>query len=202
MSALATVSAVAVTLGGIGRLAATDPKRRRSFGLAPYHGSRQVALAVTAVFLPGVLLLALGTGADFVAWLGAVCVAGWGVAAMSPLRIADAVRRGDRIRARSKRLAASAAATLRDLVHDVRRRSARPSLRAAPAADFLDEARIAELERRVAQLEAMLASGARATGPWEANVVVAAPEEAGDGGAGLPRRDAGEEARHRRCSAA
>src|SRR3546814_10191364 len=64
MSALATVAAIAVTIGGVGRLAATDPKRRRSFDLPPYQGRRRVTLAVTAVFLPGMLLLIFGTRSE------------------------------------------------------------------------------------------------------------------------------------------
>src|SRR3546814_11734479 len=86
MSALATVAAIAVTIGGVGRLAATDPKRRRSFDLPPYQGRRRVTLAVTAVFLPGMLLLIFGTGADFVGWLGAIFVAGWAFEAVPSAR--------------------------------------------------------------------------------------------------------------------
>lgn len=141
MSALGTVAAVAVTLGGIARLAATDPKRRRSFGLEPYRRPRQVALAMTAVFLPGVLLLAIGTGADFVAWTGAVCVAGWAVAAVSPLRVARAARlTGVALPARLRGLLARAGSRRRDGGEDGTGR------------------RLAELELRVARLEAALAA--------------------------------------------
>ena len=164
MSALAStaaIAAIAVTLAGIGRLAATDPKRRRSFGLPPFRGNRQVALALTAVFMPGVLLLAIGSGADFVAWLGAICVAGWAVAAVSPWRVAWAWRWFAGIAAAPRRLLVSAVAAGRRLAAAVlpRRRPGASGLsdrRPEGAADAGTLSRIVELERRVAQLEAAL----------------------------------------------
>jgi hypothetical protein len=83
-----TLVAVAITLAGLAHLAAHDPKRRRVFGLEPRAEPRRPALALTAVFLPGVALLALGNGAGFVVWLGATSVAGWGLAAVSPTQAA------------------------------------------------------------------------------------------------------------------
>lgn len=87
MSALATVTATAVSLGAIGWLAATDPKRRRAFR-QPAMPRRHSRLLWTAVWLPGVLLPFWSGGAGLVIWMGAVSVAGWGVAAISPRRSA------------------------------------------------------------------------------------------------------------------
>lgn len=156
MSALGTVAAIAVTLGGIARLAATDPKRRRSFGLEPYRGRRQVALAMTAVFLPGVLLLVIGSGADFVAWTGAVCVAGWAVAAVSPLRVARAARLTGNALAALRRPAAALLAVLFAGATRMRRAG-----NGVTAAEDPTLRRIAELEQRVARLEAALAAVAQ-----------------------------------------
>lgn len=161
VSVLASTAAIAVTLAGIGRLAATDPKRRRSFGMQPFRGNRQVVLALTAVFMPGVLLLAIGSGADFIAWLGAICVAGWAVAAVSPWRVASAWRWMAAVAAAPHRLLVSAVAGVRRLAAAVLPRSARagiPGRDPVGAADDGTVARIAELERRVAQLEAALAA--------------------------------------------
>lgn len=165
MSALGTTLAIAVTLAGIGRLAATDPKRRRSFDLPPFRGNRQVALAMTAVLLPSVLLLAIGSGADFVAWLGAVSVAGWAVAAVSPRRTKRAMRwlaagaswcrdRADRFRDAATRIVAMRS-----------RRRPPAAVRVVSAAhagggDATAE-RIEALEQRMAALEAALGAQAR-----------------------------------------
>lgn len=162
MSALASTAAIAVTLAGIGRLAATDPKRRRSFGLPPFRGNRQLVLALTAVFMPGVLLLAIGSGADFVAWLGAICVAGWAVAAVSPWRMASAWRRLGGFAAAPRRLLVAAGAGGRKLAAAALRRPAAAGVavrRAEGTADDEMLRRVLELETRVGQLEAAL-SGA------------------------------------------
>lgn len=162
MSALASTAAIAVTLAGIGRLAATDPKRRRSFGLQPFRGNRQVVLALAAVFMPGVLLLAIGSGADFVGWLGAICVAGWAVAAVSPWRVVSAGHWLAGIAAAPRRLLVSAIAGGRRLAAAVLPR--RPVAAGIPgrhpesAADDDMLCRIAELETRVGQMEAALAA--------------------------------------------
>lgn len=137
MSGPATVAAIAVTLAAVCRLAATDPKRRRAFGLPAFAGRRHARLLVALVLVPGALLLLGGAGAGFVIWLGTVTVAGWVVAAVSPVRVATMVGR------------------LRQALDRIRPLVPRRS--APTAVDSEAAARIAELERRVAALEAALA---------------------------------------------
>lgn len=92
MSLLATAAAVGVSLGALGHLAATDPKRRRSFRLPP-AGSRRAGLAWAAALLPGLLVPVWSGAAGFFAWLGAVTVAGWWLAATAPGRGEALLRR-------------------------------------------------------------------------------------------------------------
>ena len=148
MTALAAIVATAVSLAALAYLAATDPKRRRVFGLAPFAGRRLVGPALAAVFLPGVLLLALGNGAGFIVWLGALSVAGWGVAALSPAQ-------ATRLRAWTETVTAA-------LGEGVALSTERALAGAANAARWTKAAagmprRIAVLEARVSALEAELA---------------------------------------------
>ena len=83
MTALLTLSAVAVSLSGLVYLAASDPKRRRAFKLPPRE--RRLALPTwILVLVPGAALLAANQSAAFVMWLGATTVVGWLVAARAP----------------------------------------------------------------------------------------------------------------------
>ena len=92
MTAVLTLSAVAVTLLGLAYLTATDAKRRRAFKLPPPR-QRLVLPAVALVFAPGAALLVFGQGAALVMWLGAAIVLGWLVAARAPA--ADAFSKPD-----------------------------------------------------------------------------------------------------------
>lgn len=94
MTVILTLVAVAATLPGLLYLTASDPKRRRAFGLQP-RGRRLAGLAWVLVFLPGAALLAAGEGAAFVMWLGAATVLGWLIAARAPVSRAAEVRKRD-----------------------------------------------------------------------------------------------------------
>ena len=92
MSALATLGGTALSLAALGWLAANDPKRRRAFDLAAHPGPRRAGVAWTLAFLPGLLVPFWSGGAGLVLWLGAVSVAGWVLAAVSPDRSAAWLR--------------------------------------------------------------------------------------------------------------
>lgn len=149
MTALATIGATVLSLAALAYLAETDPKRRRVFGLAPFEGRRCVWPALTVILLPGVVLLALGNGAGFIVWLGAVTVSGWGVAALSP---AQAVR----LRGWATRLAAAAGRALAVSTDRSLARAASAGRWIVAVGRMAD--RIAVLEGRIAALEAELAA--------------------------------------------
>ena len=87
VSALWTLAATATSLGAIGCLAATDPKRRRAFRLpAAQRGHRGATWA--AVLAPGAMLSLLGGAGGVFIWFGATSVAGWALASTSPTRLA------------------------------------------------------------------------------------------------------------------
>ena len=87
MSLLATLAAISLSLAALGYLAATDPKRRRAFRLPPPY-RRRAGAAWAAALGPGLLLPYWSGGAGFFVWLGAASVAGWILAAVSPVRSA------------------------------------------------------------------------------------------------------------------
>lgn len=84
-STLATLAAILASLAGIALLTASDPKRRRVFGL-PEARRRPVALAGLLILAPGIALLTAGQSAGFVMWLGAVPLVGWALSARAPAR--------------------------------------------------------------------------------------------------------------------
>jgi hypothetical protein len=84
---LATLAAILVSLAGILLLAASDPKRRRVFGL-PEARRRPVTLACLCLAAPGAALLIAGQSAAFVMWLAAVPLVGWALSAFSPTEVA------------------------------------------------------------------------------------------------------------------
>ncbi|GHD46651.1 hypothetical protein GCM10017083_16030 [Thalassobaculum fulvum] len=147
MSAAAVLATV-TTLAALSHLAATDPKRRRAAALPVARKRRRAGLAVTAALCPGFLLLTAADGVDFTLWLSAASLGGWGVAACPPRRAARAM----------VRLARATAAPRHRLAGILMGRSR-------------DEAagRIAELERRVDELQADLAASARRRTPAAAH---------------------------------
>jgi hypothetical protein len=148
VSALFALVASAVTLAAIAYLAATDPKRRRVFGVDPRPRRRHATVALAAALLPGPLLLSGGNGAGFVVWLGTAAVAGWGLTAMPPDRGRSALAWLQRLCGKLRGAVAGAAELTVNGMCTLRLLAA---LRDAPA-------RIATLERRVSDLEAEVAS--------------------------------------------
>lgn len=84
---LATLAAILVSLAGIILLIASDPKRRRVFGL-PEARRRPATLACLLILAPGAALLIAGQSAAFVMWLAAVPLVGWALAAVPPTEVA------------------------------------------------------------------------------------------------------------------
>lgn len=70
-----------LSAAGIAVLAATDPKRRGNTSRSARSGTRRfVWLAALA---PGVALGVAGRWSDFLIWVGAAAVLGWGIAVLS-----------------------------------------------------------------------------------------------------------------------
>ncbi|MBP7001367.1 hypothetical protein [Amaricoccus sp.] len=159
MSALATMIATGVSLVAIGRLAAADPKRRRAFRLPP-AGRRRPGLAWTAALLPGVLLPFWSGAGGFFVWLGAVTVAGWVVAAVSPDRRLALRAQAGALLDRLAAALAPARAALRRAAGRLRRATS------GAAAGFARPSTpgYAELERRLRELEAEVAALRAAAG--------------------------------------
>lgn len=172
MAVVSVIAAVLVGVAAIVRLAWTDPKRRRVFGLDAYEGPRRVWLLLLVLVAPGALLLAAGDAAGFTIWIGALTVLGWAVAALSPDRSA-AVAAG--IRRRAGGAGGAVVAVRSALARGVRTvREAWHTLRHAPT-------RLAALERRVAELEAEAAGRTRRGEPEEGsrNALTSSPVRLG-----------------------
>lgn len=76
-------------------LTATDPKRRRVYGL-PGSGRRTRrggAIALVLLLAPGVVLIAAGQAAAFVIWSGVLTLLGWGIARRAPAGTLRAFRK-------------------------------------------------------------------------------------------------------------
>lgn len=84
MTALWTILALSSSMAGIIYLVQTDAKRRRAFQLGEVENRKWAWTARIALFIPFVLLIALGDYAALTIWMGAVTVAGWAYAAVSP----------------------------------------------------------------------------------------------------------------------
>ncbi|MEL7278998.1 MAG: hypothetical protein AAFY35_15515 [Pseudomonadota bacterium] len=72
-------------------LAQINPKRRRVFGFEPLPGPPAAWPGWVLCGLPGLVLLLVGTNADLVNWMGAVCAFGWMIVAVTPAGAARAV---------------------------------------------------------------------------------------------------------------
>lgn len=157
MSAGATVVATGVSLGALGWLSATDPKRRRTFGIEA--GSQPAPRwAWALVLVPGVLVPFWSGAAGFVLWLGAVSVVGWALVAVPPGRMPAL----DRCLVRGAELAEAARRRLGGLAQRLRLPGVPDGWAVASArrgtgvADAQVEARLAALEAEVAALRAAL----------------------------------------------
>lgn len=144
MSTLATTAAITLSLAGLGWLNATDPKRRRAFGMKPLPGARPIRAIWTAVLLPGILMPVWSGGAGFVLWLGATSVLAWALIALPPGKLPVP-------RLAAPRLSLSAAALTRGWSRLRATVAATPPFRRAAPAET------ATLATRVARLEAELA---------------------------------------------
>jgi len=82
----ALVSAVFVVI-----LAATDRKRRQLRRGASWPMTR--AIAAFAIFLQGLALALYGRWSDFLIWIGAAAVIGWGIAAAFNLHKSSRLKR-------------------------------------------------------------------------------------------------------------
>lgn len=71
-------------------LAGTNAKRRRVLGLPPLRQTPRAWPGWVLSIAPGVVLLFIGTNADLVNWMGAVCAFGWMAVAVRP----STLRRG------------------------------------------------------------------------------------------------------------
>jgi hypothetical protein len=69
---------------GVAILAAIDPKRSRDTRRAARSGLRR--LLWLAVFIPGIALGIAGRWSEFLIWIGAAAVLGWGIAALFSVR--------------------------------------------------------------------------------------------------------------------
>lgn len=157
MSALVTLIGTGVSLGTLGWLTETDPKRRRTFGLKPAPRTAP-RWAWALVLTPGVIVPFWSGAAGFVLWLGAVSVTGWALVSVSPQRMTLVAGRiagvFTRMAARLRRgRAAGRALTARIGLH-MASRGAAPDI----------ETRLAALEAEVAKLRAALAGAAPACG--------------------------------------
>ena len=73
-----------LSAAGVAILAAIDPKRRRGTRRAARSGTRR--LLWLAIFIPGVTLGIAGRWGDFLIWIGAAAVFGWGITALFSVR--------------------------------------------------------------------------------------------------------------------
>lgn len=169
MSVLATLVGTEVSLGALGWLSATDPKRRRTFGYKP--AARPAPRWVWALALvPGLLVPVWGGAAGFVLWLGAVSAVGWALVAVSPQRLSAAEGRvaagWEAVRDRLAPLVRGGVAGGQALVARLR-----PPAAARPAHGAGVEARLAVLEAEVAALRAELALAAGRGGGADLHLV-------------------------------
>jgi MFS family permease len=73
-----------LSAAGVAILAAIDPKRRRHLRRRARSALRW--LLVIAIFIPGIALALAGRWNDFLIWIGAAAVLGWGITALFNVR--------------------------------------------------------------------------------------------------------------------
>jgi hypothetical protein len=166
----AILAGTATSLAALGYLAATDPKRRRSFRL-PAPGRRHPGAAWIAALAPGALVGAVGGAGAFFVWFGATSVLGWGIAASPPDTTAGRTIRLERQREALARWAARAQAAVlpvRDWALALAHRLG--ASRSATVAAL--ECRVRQLEQEVAELRGALAATRQRQRQSDEDVVV------------------------------
>jgi MFS family permease len=73
-----------LSAAGVAILAMIDPKRRRDTRRAARSGLRRVLWL--AIFIPGIALGIAGRWSEFLIWIGAAAVFGWGITALLSVR--------------------------------------------------------------------------------------------------------------------
>ncbi|MEM6355030.1 MAG: hypothetical protein AAF844_05020 [Pseudomonadota bacterium] len=153
MTTFLSIVTIAISVSALVYMRATDAKRRRVFGLKP-RPRRFPLLVRGALWLPAIALIALGNVAALLIWMGAVTVAGWGIAAVTPAMVDAAseatVAYRAALRAKTQHLGTLArqAFALGKWRLGVLLSSERPGR---------SDDRVAALEARIAELEAELA---------------------------------------------
>ncbi|MEM9011161.1 MAG: hypothetical protein AAGE18_08045 [Pseudomonadota bacterium] len=158
MTAALSILALTVTGAGLVYLWATNAKRRRVFGVPRLERRPWFWPARLAVWLPGLVLIGAGDVAALVVWLGGLTVLGWGIACLTPGRLEAAQAFAARLQAKATRQAApiltrgtALISRARQLIPALPRRSS-----GSASALRVRDARIEELEARVARLEELL----------------------------------------------
>lgn len=90
MTGLTIFGLIGLSLGGLGYLSATDPKRRRIFGQSKVEHRPLLWPARLATFLPGVVFVVVGHWSGLTIWAGAVTTLGWAMVAVPPNRYREA----------------------------------------------------------------------------------------------------------------
>jgi hypothetical protein len=153
VSTLVILVGTAVSLAALGYLAATDPKRRRSFRL-PVAERRHAGLAWIVALAPGALVTAVGGPGGLFVWFGTVSVLGWGIAALPPGRAAIAVEAALHRLAPARAALGRGTARFRQLWAVARALTV--ALLRRPATD--GQGAVAVLELRVSRLEEEIAA--------------------------------------------
>lgn len=165
MSSWVVFAASLISLAGLGYLASTDPKRRRTHGLAKLKKRTFLWPARLATFGPGLYLAVIGHWAGLSIWAGTATTLGWVIAAITPQAYARlqadlrAQREGGRTKAREL-LERLSSVSIRYAPERLRMwRSFLPHLNKKPKGRSLPgevealKDRIAALEARIARLE-------------------------------------------------
>ncbi|MEM9279635.1 MAG: hypothetical protein AAGA76_13780 [Pseudomonadota bacterium] len=76
-----------ISLAGIWYLADTNPKRRRTFDQPILNRRKWVWVARLSILVPGIMLIFAANWSGLSIWAGAITVAGWIIAATSPVHL-------------------------------------------------------------------------------------------------------------------
>ncbi|MEM8790182.1 MAG: hypothetical protein AAGE80_01090 [Pseudomonadota bacterium] len=148
MTSFLTIIALLLSAVAAAYIAVTDPKRRRAFRQEQVTERTYLWPARLAILGPGVIFMLLGYWAAMVIWAGGVTVIGWGVAATSPIHIAQFKSWASEVQAA---LSARIADARSDVVARVKSANWSAGGRDAEIASLNE--RIRELEAKVSMLE-------------------------------------------------